>query len=49
MIAIGSSDELINHLRIIAITIPHLEQEASALATEYQILSKRLNSMHKKW
>lgn len=49
MIAIGSSDELINHLRIIAITVPKLGEESLDLAGEYTILSKRMNSMHTNW
>lgn len=49
LIAIGSSDELINHFRTIAITVPHISKEAEELATEYKILSKRLNSLRSKW
>ena len=45
-IAIGSSDELISHLRTIAIAVPRLHQEAKELAEEYKILSKRLNKLH---
>src|SRR3989338_1099333 len=48
-IAIGSSDELISHLRTIAIAIPRLFQEAKALAGEYKVLSKRLNKLHSIW
>ena len=49
LIAIGSSDELINHMRTIAITIPRLFEEAKELAEEYKVLSKRLNSLRTKW
>ncbi|MDP3955598.1 MAG: four helix bundle protein [bacterium] len=48
-IAIGSSDEVITHLRMIVIAVVNLTAEASALAEEYKILSKRLNSLHKIW
>jgi len=48
-IAIGSSDELISHLRTVAIAVPRLFQEAKVLAEEYKVLSKRLNSLHTNW
>jgi len=49
MIAIGSSDELINHLRLIEITVPRLHDDAAQLGQEYKVLSKRMNSLHKNW
>lgn len=48
-IAIGSSDEVISHLRALAIVVPRLTQEAKELAEEYKILSKRLNKLHTIW
>ena len=48
-IAIGSSDELISHLRAIAIILPRLHEEAKELAEEYKILSKRMNTLHSHW
>lgn len=48
-IAIGSSDELITHLRTIAITVPRLTQETKDLAEEYKVISKRLNKLHSVW
>ena len=48
-IAIGTSDELVTHLRSIAIAVPRLENEALILAEEYKVLSKRLNSLHSHW
>lgn len=48
-IAIGSSDELISHLRTIVIAVPKLLQEAKELAEEYKILSKRLNKLYSTW
>ncbi len=48
-IAIGSSDELITHLRMIVIVVPGLVNEAKELVDDYKILSKRLNSLHTKW
>ena len=49
MIAIGSSDEIITHLRTIVIAIPGLLNETKELAQEYKILSKRLNKLHSVW
>lgn len=48
-ICIGSSDEVITHLRTIAITVPRLAEEAKKLAEKYKVLSKRLNKLHKIW
>ncbi|MBI2622804.1 MAG: four helix bundle protein [Candidatus Levybacteria bacterium] len=48
-IAIGSSDELISHLRTIVIAVPRLYGEARELAEEYKILSKRLNKLCSVW
>jgi four helix bundle protein len=48
-IAIGSSDELINHLRLIEIILPKLTKESMEIAGEYKILSKRLNKLHSNW
>ena len=48
-IALGSSDELITHLRTIAIVVPRLTQEAKELAEEYKVISKRLNKLHSVW
>lgn len=47
--AIGSSDEIISHLRTIVIAVPRLVEEAEKLAEKYKILSKRLNKLHKNW
>lgn len=49
MIAIGSSDELVTHLRMIVIAIPNLLNEANDLAGKYKTLSKRLNKLHSIW
>ena len=48
-IALGSSDELITHLRMIIIVIPGLSIEANELAGNYKVLSKRINSLHTNW
>lgn len=48
-IAIGSSDELITHLRTIVIAVPRLKEEVEDLGKKYKILSKRLNKLHKAW
>lgn len=49
MISIGSSDELISHLRTIAIAVPRLLDEAKELGEEYKVLSKRMNKFHSNW
>lgn len=48
-IAIGSSDELVTHLRTVVIAVPRLRGEAKDLSKKYKVLSKRLNSLHKTW
>lgn len=48
-ICIGSSDEVIAHLRTLSITVPYLKMEFGTLIEKYIILSKRLNSLQKKW
>jgi len=48
-IAIGSSDEVITHLRTIVIAVPKLINEAKKLTEEYKVLSKRLNKLHQNW
>ena len=48
-ISLGSSDELITHLRTISIALPYLNESASKLADSYKTLSKRINSLHKNW
>ena len=49
IMAIGSSDEIISHLRTVAIAVPGLTEEAKVLAGEYKILSKKLNKLHSVW
>ncbi len=49
MIAIGSNDELITHLRTIIIVVPRLLEEGNKLGSKYKILSKRLNKLHQNW
>lgn len=49
LIAIGSSDEIITHLRTLAMIIENLSTEANKLLEKYRILSKRLNTLHKTW
>lgn len=48
-ISLGSSDELITHLRMIAIVVPRLTNGSMEIAEEYKLLSKRINSLHKTW
>ena len=48
-ICIGSSDEVVSHLRTIVITVPRQEEDAKILAEKYKVLSRRLNKLHKVW
>lgn len=48
-IALASCDEVITHLRIIAITYPNLTEKARVLAERYKILSKRINTLCSNW
>lgn len=48
-ICIGSSDEVVSHLRTITITVPRLSENAKILAEKYKVLSRRLNRLHKVW
>lgn len=49
LIALGSNDETISHLRTISIVIPELSDPVSILLNKYKILSKQINALHKKW
>jgi four helix bundle protein len=49
LIAIGSSDEIVTHLRTLAMIIDNLAEESNILLDKYRILSKRLNALHKSW
>lgn len=48
-ISLGSSDELITHLRTISIAVPYLTELSNNLGEKYKTLSKRINSLHKSW
>lgn len=48
-IAIGSSDEVVTHLRMVYITVPRLKTETKNIAEIFTILSKRLNRLHSVW
>lgn len=49
LIAIGSSDEVITHLKVVIIVVPSLKLDAEDLINDYNIISRRLNSLHKNW
>ncbi len=49
LIALGSSDEVISHLRVMAIVVPRLSSDVTLLLDEFKILSKRINTLHKNW
>lgn len=48
-IALGSSDELITHLRTIGIAVPTLKNGAEELSQDYKTLSKRINKLCTTW
>ncbi len=49
LIALGSNDEVVSHLRTLIIVVPRLSKSAEILLNEYKTLSKQLNSLHKLW
>ena len=48
-ISLASSDEVITHLRTIAVVQPYLLNNAKELAEKYKILSKRINKLGSIW
>lgn len=48
-ISLGSSDETITHLRMVAIVQLYLLSESRELAEKYRILSKRINKLCSNW
>ena len=48
-IAIGSSDEVVTHLRTMAITVTRLLNEVKEIGEKYKTLSKRINKLHTIW
>lgn len=48
-IAIGSSDEVVTHLRMVIITVPRLQNETKVIADAYTTLSKRINKLQSVW
>ncbi len=49
MIAMGSSDECIAHLRILHVIVPKYRQEITILGESFKILSKRINKLRTSW
>ncbi len=49
LIALASCDELISHLRTIAIIAPELAEESKLLMNEYKTLAKRINRTRSIW
>ncbi|OGK23177.1 hypothetical protein A2954_00620 [Candidatus Roizmanbacteria bacterium RIFCSPLOWO2_01_FULL_37_12] len=49
LIALGSSDEIVSHLRVISIVLPKLSDRAKVLEDKYKTLSKRINKLHSIW
>lgn len=48
-IAIGSSDEVVTHLRTMEITVGYLSKNTQSVEEEYILLSKRLNKLCSVW
>lgn len=48
-IALGSSDEMVTHLRVISITLPNLKERSDNLGMEYKNLSKKINKLYSIW
>lgn len=48
-IALGSSDEVVTHLRMVYITVPRLHAETQKVAETFTVLSKRLNKLQSVW
>lgn len=49
IIAIGSSDEIVTHLKVVSVVVPSLTEKANVLIDKFITISKRLNALHKKW
>ncbi len=49
MISLGSSDEMITHLRTLEIINPKLSDQSKIILEKYRVLSKRINTLHHRW
>lgn len=49
MIALGSSDECVTHLRTLYVTVPKYRTLVAELADNFKILSKRINKLRTSW
>lgn len=49
LISLGSSDEVVTHLRNIYVVFPNYRDEVRSLGEKYKVLSKRLNKLHSSW
>lgn len=49
MIAMGSSDECVTHLRTLYVIMPRFRPQTVDLANKFKILSKRLNKLRTSW
>ncbi len=47
--SLGSSDEIISHLRTLILVCPELSDKVKPVLEEYKLLSKRINSLHRNW
>lgn len=49
MIAMGSSDECVTHLRTLYIVTPRFRSQVVDLADKFKVLSKRINKLRTSW
>lgn len=49
IIALGSSDEMMSHMRILKISVPNLGIKATEFESKYKTLSRRINKMISVW
>lgn len=49
MIALGSSDECVTHLRTFYVTTPRFREKVTELAENFKVLSKRINKLRTSW
>lgn len=47
--ALGSSDEIVSHMRVVAISVPKLENNAQVVMMKYKTLSKKINKLISVW
>lgn len=49
LISLGSSDEVVTHLRNVYVSFPRYREAAKDLGVKYKVLSKQINKLHSSW